>query len=123
MKEYSQEIPVSMELDFEDVILIVSGRIDGVFEYPDMACLEEIKSTRKDPDNIDIPDDHAFWAQVKCYGYLYAHQKGLENITLQLTLCNVDTGKIHEVKNLLQQVNSKHFSKSWWMPVFKKSGP
>jgi DNA excision repair protein ERCC-2 len=97
-EEYSQEFPVSMELDFEDVILNVSGRIDGVFEYPDQACVEEIKSTRKDLDNIDIPEDHVFWAQVKCYGYLYALQKGLENIILQLTLCNVDTGKIHEVK-------------------------
>lgn len=106
---YSQEIPVSMELDFEDVILIVSGRIDGVFEYPDMICLEEIKSTRKDPDNMDISDDHAFWAQVKCYGYLYAQKKGLENITLQLTLCNVDTGKIHEVKNLFSTSELKTF--------------
>jgi DNA excision repair protein ERCC-2 len=96
--EYAKEFPVSLELDFEDVVLTVSGRIDGVFEYPDRACIEEIKSTRKDPDHIDIPDDHAFWAQVKCYGYLYAKEKGYENIALQLTLCNVDSEKIHEVK-------------------------
>jgi DNA excision repair protein ERCC-2 len=107
--EYLSEIPVSLELDFEDVVLIVSGRIDGVFEYPDMACVEEIKSTRKDPDHIDIPDDHAFWAQVKCYGYLYAQQKGLENITLQLTLCNVDTGKIHEMKKAFTTTALKTF--------------
>jgi DNA excision repair protein ERCC-2 len=80
--EYLQELPVSLEMDFEDIVLIVSGRIDGVFEYPDMACVEEIKSTRKKPDKINIPDDHALWAQVKCYGYLYARQKNLENITL-----------------------------------------
>jgi DNA excision repair protein ERCC-2 len=77
-EEYSKEFPVSLELDFEDVVLIVSGRIDGVFEYPDRACVEEIKSTRKDPDSIDIPEDHVFWAQVKCYGYLYAQHKGLK---------------------------------------------
>ena len=94
---YSREFPVSLELEYEDIVLIVSGRIDGVFEYPGTACVEEIKSTRKDPENIDIPDDHAFWAQVKCYGYLYAQHKDIENITLQLTLCNVDTGKMHEV--------------------------
>jgi DNA excision repair protein ERCC-2 len=108
-EEYSQELPVSLELEFEDVILIISGRIDGVFEYSDRACVEEIKSTRKDPDNINIPDDHAFWAQVKCYGYLYAQQKGLENITLQLTLCNVETEKIHEVKKAFSISDLKAF--------------
>jgi DNA excision repair protein ERCC-2 len=108
-EEYSQEFPVSLQLDFEDVVLIVSGRIDGVFEYPDMACVEEIKSTRKDPDNIDIPDDHPFWAQVKCYGYLYGQQKGLENITLQLTLCNVDTEKSHAVKKVFLTSELKTF--------------
>ncbi len=107
--EYSQEIPVSLELNFEDVVLIVSGRIDGVFEYPDMVCVEEIKSTRKDPENIDIPDDHAFWAQVKCYGYLYGQHKDIENITLQLTLCNVDTGKMHEVKKSFTTSELKAF--------------
>jgi DNA excision repair protein ERCC-2 len=108
-KEYSKEFPVSLELDFEDVVLVVSGRIDGVFEYPDKACVEEIKSTRKDPDSIVIPEDHVFWVQVKCYGYLYAQHRGLENIALQLTLCNVDNGKILEVKKSFSIIELKAF--------------
>jgi DNA excision repair protein ERCC-2 len=107
--EYVQELPVCLELDFHDVILLISGRIDGVLEYPDRVCIEEIKSTRKDPDQMDIPEDHPFWAQVKCYGYLYAKQKGLEKIILQLTLANVDTEKIHELKKTFTTKELKAF--------------
>jgi hypothetical protein len=35
--------------------------------------------------------------------------KRLENITLQLTLCNVDTGKIHEVKKAFSTSELKAF--------------
>ena len=106
---YSREFPVSLELEYEDIVLIVSGRIDGVFEYPCAACVEEIKSTGKDPDQIDIPEDHAYWAQVKCYGYLYARQKNLEDISLQLTLCNVATEKILQVKKAFTTIKLEAF--------------
>ena len=95
--EYTAELPVSLTLESEDVELAVSGRIDGVFEYSDRVVVEEIKTTRKDPDTLEIAEDHPYWAQVKCYGYMLASKKGLERIDLQLTCCNAGTEKIREL--------------------------
>ena len=95
--EYTSELPVSWTVESGDVELAVSGRIDGVFEYPDRVVVEEIKTTRKDPDTLEIAEDHPYWAQVKCYGYMLACKKNLERIDLQLTCCNADTEKIREL--------------------------
>ncbi len=95
--EYISELPVSYTVESEDVELTVSGRIDGVFDYSDRVVVEEIKTTRKDPDTLEIPDDHPYWAQVKCYGYMLACKKELDRIDLQLTCCNADTEKIREL--------------------------
>ncbi len=96
--EYASEIPISATLESEEIVLTVSGRIDGVFEYPDRVVVEEIKTTRRDPESLDIPDGHPYWAQVKCYGYMLARQRNLEKICLQLACCNVETEKIREMR-------------------------
>ncbi len=97
-EEYSSEIPISATLESEDIVLIVSGRIDGVFEYSDGVVVEEIKTTRKDPDDLEIPDDHPYWAQVRCYGYMLAKDRNLGKICLQLACCNVESEKIRVIR-------------------------
>ena len=46
---YRAEVPVSIEVETADLILVVSGRIDGVFETEGATIIEEIKSTTPRP--------------------------------------------------------------------------
>ena len=43
--------------------------------------------------------DPLHWAQAKCYGFIYAHDHALEQITIQLTYLDLDTGQLTEFRN------------------------
>ena len=125
--EYQAEVPLSIVTEFDEFDLKVEGRADGIETKGDKVIVDEIKGTfaeislMKEALPVHI-------AQAKCYAYMYladtyteqdAHslsrknarrqdsakqnlnytkQKELNEITVQITYCNMETEEIKRFK-------------------------
>jgi DNA excision repair protein ERCC-2 len=94
---YRAEVPVFLEMETENLILAVGGRIDGVLETDDGILVEEIKSTRRELTSIKKKPDPTHWGQAKVYAYLLARQEAYETVMVQLTYCHLDTDETLEM--------------------------
>ncbi len=95
---YQAEVTVTHEMDAGDLILVVSGRIDGVFEPPPdteagRVFIEEIKTTTGDLERYKREENPLHWGQAKAYGWMYGRDRGLSDIDIHLTYCHLDTGR------------------------------
>ena len=71
--EFSKkEFYIKSEIAYKNASYIIHGFIDGVLNINDKIIIEEIKSTIRDFDEIDINYHQEHLAQLKIYGYLYA---------------------------------------------------
>lgn len=95
---YDSEVSLSCKIDYKDFLFRIEGRADGVFEENDNFCIDEIKSTTKPLEEIDENYNVLHWAQAKCYGYIFAREKGIESIDIQLTYYNINTEKIKHIR-------------------------
>jgi DNA excision repair protein ERCC-2 len=94
---YRAEVPVSIDVETPDLILMVGGRIDGVIDRWGTVIVEEIKSTTRDLKSVEMAPDACHWGQVKAYAYLLAMERGLAAVTLRLTYFQLDTGDTLEL--------------------------
>ncbi len=95
---YRPEVPVSHEVNADNLTLVVSGRIDGVFEPPPedteaRLYVEEIKTTTGDLDRYKAEDNPLHWGQAKTYAYMLARDRGLPDIEIRLTYCQLKSGR------------------------------
>jgi DNA excision repair protein ERCC-2 len=97
-KEYKVEVLISHQVETGDFVVDIGGRMDGVYQYPDHAIVDEIKSTNKSLDTIEKEQNPIHWGQVKVYAYFYALQQEMETIDTQLTYYHLDTGETREFK-------------------------
>ncbi|BBO72865.1 ATP-dependent helicase [Desulfosarcina widdelii] len=88
---YRAEVPVFLEVETEDLVLAVGGRVDGVFEEEGGTVVEEIKSTTRELVDLEDRSDPCHWGQAKAYAYLLACERKLEEVGVRLTYCNVDS--------------------------------
>ena len=88
---YQAEVPVSLEVETQDLVLAVGGRIDGVFEEEGGTVVEEIKSTTRELTDLEDRSDPCHWGQAKAYAYLLARERKLEKVGVRLTYCHVDS--------------------------------
>jgi DNA excision repair protein ERCC-2 len=85
---YQKEVRLCHDLETEEFILRVQGRIDGLLAAPAEVLLEEIKTVQGRWNGLAEP---LHWAQVKCYGFMYASRHGLEKLMLRLTYLDLET--------------------------------
>lgn len=96
---YEAEVPlkkrIPLEAGGEKFTVCVEGRADGIMdcrgeekEYEFL--VEEIKGVYKDVARLEEPVG-VHLAQAMCYGYIYAGEKQLERIGIQMTYCNLET--------------------------------
>jgi DNA excision repair protein ERCC-2 len=85
---YQKEVRLYHELESEEFTLRVQGRIDGLLATPEEVLIEEIKTVQGKWNGLAEP---LHWAQVKCYGFMYASSQGLEKLTLRLTYLDLVT--------------------------------
>lgn len=97
-EEYKVEVLISHQVETDDFIVDIGGRIDGIYQYPDHAVVDEIKSTTKSLDTIEKEQNPIHWGQVKVYAFFYALQQEMETIDTQLTYYHLDTGETREFK-------------------------
>ncbi len=93
---YVKEVPLAFDIETEEFVFRVRGRIDGVLpSTAEGVLIEEIKTIVGHWDGESDPLD---WAQAKCYGYIYSSQNGLSEIAVQLTYLELDSGKATEMR-------------------------
>ena len=80
-----KEFYIKSEMEYKNTPYIIHGFIDGVLNINDKIIIEEIKSTLRDLDEIDINYHQEHLAQLKIYGYLYAINNQLSEVNLRLT--------------------------------------
>ena len=95
--DYHPEISLKTEIPRDGFRIQVEGRADGIIIHEETGetevTVDEIKGVLRDLEHITEPVK-VHLAQAKCYAYIYAGQKGLENIGVQLTYCHLDTEEI-----------------------------
>jgi len=96
--EYQAEVSVSHTVDREDLMLIVTGRIDGLLISDGRVLIEEIKATRRSLDEMEPESHPVHWGQALCYAYIWAAQNPCREVTVRLTYVNLDSGKEREIE-------------------------
>ncbi|QUH18864.1 ATP-dependent DNA helicase [Alkaliphilus sp. B6464] len=90
-EEYTPEVTLKYSFEYESYKMTVQGRADGILIEENNVVVDEIKSTTISLDLLDENKSLTHWGQAKCYGYIYAKEKNLEVIDIQLTYYNLDT--------------------------------
>lgn len=105
--EYQAEVSLKHKVNYERFTIEIQGRADGIFTFPDRIIMDEIKSTTKDLEDIEEDFNETHWAQVKCYGYIYAVQNNLKDIEIQLTYFHIESEekKIFKRKYTLKELD------------------
>jgi DNA excision repair protein ERCC-2 len=106
---YEAEVPVSFTVKTAKAALEVSGRIDGVYINPGYCTIEEIKTTVQDLDRICADPDPVHLGQARCYAYMYAVEKKLELVEVQLTYCQVESGDMKSFSRAYSVVELRAF--------------
>ncbi|NLX62518.1 MAG: ATP-dependent DNA helicase [Tissierellia bacterium] len=92
--EYEREVALKHSLEYEDFIIEVEGRVDGIIREENKVIIDEIKSTLKPLEEIKEDYNLLHWAQGKCYGYMYAKKHNIEELEVQITYINIDTDEV-----------------------------
>ena len=98
-EDYTPEVVLKYSVEYDEFILMVEGRADGIIEADAGVTIDEIKSTMSPLDIIDENYSEIHWAQAKCYAYIYAAQNNIETLNVRLTYCHLDT---EEIKYLIE---------------------
>ncbi len=95
--KYEVEVRVKREFQHESVTLHVTGRADGVAIEDELhgsrLLVEEIKTTRKDPNGIPSCDKTVHEAQVRLYAAMMEARRQTESIVTRLTYIHPDSGE------------------------------
>ncbi|MHA1302637.1 MAG: ATP-dependent DNA helicase [Candidatus Heimdallarchaeaceae archaeon] len=109
---YNKEVQISHQIKRRGCVVTLRGRIDGVWHKENEVLIEEIKTTTQPLENITEFSHPEFWAQAKCYAYLYAKKNNLTEIKVQLLYFQVDTQqqksftRVFSLQDLKSFVNS-----------------
>lgn len=94
---YTAEVALKYDVELsEELLLTIEGRADGIClqdgQEPSV-LIDEIKTMYMDVTQLTEPSC-VHLAQAKCYAFIYAVQKGLDCIGVQMTYCNIETETI-----------------------------
>lgn len=97
---YQPEVTLKKETEYEDLILRVEGRADGIFTQDDKVCIDEIKGVYK---NLELLEEPVLVhrAQALCYAWIYLDEHELEEIDVQMTYAHLDTEVIKRFRETL----------------------
>lgn len=90
---YEAEVSLKIDIVKPDFVLTVEGRADGIITEEQGITIDEIKGVYKNLEHMECPV-FVHQAQAMCYAYIYALEKELDKITVQMTYCNLDTEEI-----------------------------
>lgn len=86
-----KEVYLRTEVALEDLSFLIDGRCDGLLFREDEVIIDEIKSFSQPSEQIQQGGYPVHWAQAKMYAYMYAKDKDLHEVYVQLTYVHVET--------------------------------
>ena len=109
---YHAEVPLKMQIPYEKFILQVEGRADGIQEDEEGTLIDEIKGVQRELERMKEPIS-VHLAQAKCYAYIYAKERELKQISVQLTYCQMKTEEIKRFKEIYKVEELE----SWFLEI------
>jgi len=101
---YQKEVSLSCVIEFDEFVLEIKGRADGINFDKKPPYIEEIKSHACDFKEIADSQKKTHLTQLYFYGYmLLAGMEELDEIKLHLTYIHVDSEKIQTEKKLYKK--------------------
>ncbi len=94
---YDAEVSLKYDVIQPDYVLTIEGRADGIIKDETGVTIDEIKGVYKKLEYIQEPV-YVHKAQAMCYAYIYALQNKLNEISVQITYCNIETEEIKRFK-------------------------
>lgn len=90
---YQAEVPLTCEKIYDEFTIRLEGRADGIITDDEGYMIDEIKGIYRDVNSLSEPVP-IHLAQAKCYALIWAREKKLEQIRVQMTYCNLETEEI-----------------------------
>ena len=87
---YQAEVALKILVPMGDFDCQVEGRADGIFTEDGETYVDEIKGVYRDLTHMEQPV-YVHQAQAMCYAWIYASQRELKVIGVQMTYVNLDT--------------------------------
>jgi DNA excision repair protein ERCC-2 len=107
--DYRSEVLLSLVWEDKGMEYLLEGRADGIFSEEGRYTVEEIKTTSMPPADITPDANPAYWAQAKCYAYIFAVQNDLPEIAVKLTYYNIETAESKCFTNIYAIVELQAF--------------
>lgn len=111
---YQAEVPLSIRIPAEHYILLLEGRADGILTEEEVT-IDEIKCVYRSLEFLEAPV-FVHQAQAMCYAYIYASEKNLDSIVVQMTYCNLDT---EEIKRFRERFSFEKL-KQWFFSIIEQ---
>ena len=89
---YASEVSLSADIEYEDLLLRIEGRADGIIGG-DEPAIDEIKGMYLDVSLLEAPIP-VHLAQAKCYAAIYAADQGLDRIGVRMTYASLEREEI-----------------------------
>ncbi len=106
---YQAEVPLFHETEYDELIIRVEGRADGIISDETSVTIDEIKGVYKDLRLLEEPMD-VHLAQAKCYAFIYGHKKEKDRMKVQMTYCHLET---EEIKRFEQEYTMEELT-AWY---------
>lgn len=103
---YQAEVSLKKDTEYEELILRVEGRADGIFQEQENYCIDEIKGICKKIELIEQPAT-VHRAQALCYAWMYLELHDLTEIDVQMTYAHLDTEEIKRFRETLTREELK----------------
>lgn len=95
--DYQAEVTLSRDNEYKNFIIRVEGRADGILQEKEQIFIDEIKGVYLDLSLLEEPI-FVHRAQAMCYAWMYASDRNLEHIGIQMTYCNLETEEIRRFR-------------------------
>ncbi len=84
----------------EPIYLVLEGRADGLFTEEDELIVDEIKGVYMDVSRLQ-ESVLVHKAQALCYAYMLAKERGLAQVGIQMTYCQMESEEIKRFREML----------------------
>lgn len=90
---YQAEVALKCNVEEDGFEILVEGRADGIIREGGHTTIDEIKGVYMDIGGLKEPIE-VHLAQAMCYGYFYGSQEAVDELTIQITYCNLETEEV-----------------------------
>lgn len=99
-EEYQAEVSLKLDRTVDGVVFSLDGRADGIINEQ---TIDEIKTTETVMEEITEDFRPLHWAQLICYGFMFAEKSDLPEVTLQLTYYQVADEEIKQFRRVMSR--------------------